>query len=141
MAKNGFSLFEALLVLALAGILILAVPPSFHSAYPRYRLQRAVWEVQTCLNQARFKSIFDGTPVRVRFSSFGYFLEYYDETAKKWHTKERDFIEGVKLVANNSPVFYPAGTVSNLASILITNTWGTYKVTIAISGRIKAAKL
>lgn len=141
MTKNGFSLIEGLLVLALASIVIFAAPPSFFSIYPKYRLQKAVWEVQTCLNQARFKSIFEGTPVRVRFSTFAYFLEYYDEAEKRWLTKEKDFLEGVKLIANNSPTFHPTGTVSNLASILISNTRGTYKITIAISGRIKAAKL
>jgi hypothetical protein len=33
------------------------------------------------------------------------------------------------------------GTVANLATIKITNGWGGYKITLAISGRIKAAPL
>jgi hypothetical protein len=52
-----------------------------------------------------------------------------------------NILEGVNIQANNSPVFHPQGTVSNLASIMISNTWGSYKITLAISGRIRIAKL
>jgi len=44
----------------------------------------------------------------------------------------------VTLKANNTPVFYPEGTVSNLATILVSNDRGGYRITLAMTGRVKA---
>ncbi len=50
-------------------------------------------------------------------------------------------VEGVWIQANNTPTFHPAGTVSNFATILVSNSWGTNKITLAITGRIKVTEL
>lgn len=52
-----------------------------------------------------------------------------------------NILEGVNVEANNSPLFHPEGTVSNLASIYVFNSWGKYRITIAITGRIKTTPI
>ncbi len=137
----GQTLIETILVLALAGFIIQAGAFSWNRLAPKYRLQSAVWEAHTALNQARFKAAWEGAPVRVRFEPHGYALERYDMSAKVWRLSRSGLLEGVDIAANNAPTFYPEGTVSDLATILVSNVRGGYKLTIAISGRIKVAKV
>lgn len=93
------------------------------------------------MNYARYKAIFDSKKVRIKFDASSYSIESFDETQEKWTQEEKDFLEGVIIQSNNSPIFHPGGTVSNLASIYVSNSWGKYKITIAITGRIKIVKL
>jgi len=81
--------------------------------------------------------------IKVKFDSTSYRLQKYDTKQQEWVTDEWGFLEGVNIQANNSPIFHPRGTVSNLASIYISNAnaKGKYKITLAISGRIKIAQL
>jgi prepilin-type N-terminal cleavage/methylation domain-containing protein len=139
--KKGFSLLEVLTALAAAAVLVYGVSTAFLNLAPKYRLKRAAWEVQTRLNYARYKSIFEGRPVRVRFEPTGYAVEKYDDSQKIWQPDVRGSIEGVQIAANNSPTFHPLGTVSNLATITVSNSWGTYRITLAISGRIRTTLL
>jgi prepilin-type N-terminal cleavage/methylation domain-containing protein len=135
--KKGFSLLETLVTLAAAAFLLYLGSNAFLKQTPKYRLQRAAWEIQTRLNYARYKAIFEGRPVRVSFRPAGYDVEKYDEVLKGWKPDTSGFIEGVKIEANNSPTFHPVGTVSNLATITISNAWGKCQITLAISGRIR----
>lgn len=139
--KKGFSLLEALLMLAAAAILLYAGSNALLSLAPKYRLNRATWEIQTRLNYARYRAIFEGRDVRVSFKPGGYTVEKYDDVLKEWKTDASGSLEGVKIEANNSPTFHPLGTVSNLATITVSNSWGEYRITLAISGRIRVAKI
>ena len=100
-----------------------------------------VWEIHSRLHSARYKALTKGEKVRVKFSSKAYFVEVYDETQNEWEIGEKHTFEGVILEANNNPCFHPNGAVSNLASIYISNSWGKYKITIAITGRVKTVKV
>ena len=141
MKRPGFTLIEAVLVVALAGFLVYAGAVSFKQMVPKFRLQTGVWEIGSALNQARFAAIWKGAPMRVRFGPSAYVLESYDETAGTWRVTRSGRCEGVEVRANNIPTFYPAGTVSDLATIYISNSRGSYKITIAITGRIKTVKV
>jgi prepilin-type N-terminal cleavage/methylation domain-containing protein len=141
MKRPGFTLIETLLVLALAGLLVYGGAVSFKQLMPRFRLQAGAWEIGCSLNQARFGSIWKGVPMRVRFEPSGYALERYDEEAKAWRPARIARLEGVTIRANNSPTFHPEGTVSDLATITISNARGSCKITVAISGRIKTVKI
>jgi prepilin-type N-terminal cleavage/methylation domain-containing protein len=139
--KRGFSLTETIISLSILALIAVAVSTSFLNKAPKYRLQSAVREVHSRLNYARYKAIFEGIKVRVEFDAKSYTIEKYSEEQKKWKPEKKYSLQGVTLQANNSPVFHPSGTVSNLASITISNSWGTYRITLAISGRIKTMKI
>jgi prepilin-type N-terminal cleavage/methylation domain-containing protein len=140
-ARRGFTLVEVVLALALAGLFIYGGAYSFQRLVPKFQLQSGIWEVTSGLNQARFRAIMSGEPVRVRFVASGFVFERYDEAAKLWRTARTASLPGVAVQANNSPVFHPQGTVSDLASITMSNARGTYKITIAITGRVRTARI
>ncbi len=139
--NRGYSLLEAVAVLALASVVILGAAGIFRDRSPEYRLKKAAWDVQTRLNYARHRAVFEGLPVRVRFQPTGYTVEQFDPRLSLWVPEAGVFLEGVTVEANNTPTFHPAGTVSNLATIILSNQAGKCRVTLAISGRIRVVML
>lgn len=139
--KKGFSLLEATVVVFILGVMIYLASASFVGLAPKYQLKRAVSEVNSILNLAKYKAIFEGVTTRVVFDSSGYRVEKFNEELKAWLSTELNVLGGVTLQANNSPTFYPVGTVSNLATIYVFNSRGKYKITIAITGRVKTTML
>ena len=140
-SKRGFSLLEALIGTFIVAIILGLASTSFLNLAPKYKLNSAVREINSRLNYARYKSIFEGVKVRIKFDQHSYAIETYDEEKNEWKREREYFLDGVTLQANNSPTFHPVGTVSNLASIYISNSWGKHKITLAISGRIKITQL
>jgi len=138
---KGFTLLEVLVIFSIFAIFLGLASISFLNSSDKYRLQKAVWEIHSKLNYARFKAIFSGTKSRVLFNPTGYTIEKYDPGMGDWKIDMENILEGVYIQANNNPMFHPQGTVSNLVSITLSNSWGSYKITLAISGRIKIAKL
>lgn len=139
--NNGFSLLEIILSLFLIGVLIGISSLSFMDKPPRYRLKKAVWEINSRMNLARYKAIFENAKFRIQFSESGYQMEKYHTEKKTWVMEMKKTLEGVNIKATNSPIFHPFGTVSNLASITIFNEAGKYRLSLAISGRIKITPL
>jgi prepilin-type N-terminal cleavage/methylation domain-containing protein len=139
--RRGYTLVEVVLALALAGLFVYGGAYSFQRLVPKFQLQSGIWEVTAGLNQARFRAIMSGEPVRVRFVTSGFVFERYDEAAKIWRTARAASLPGITVQANNSPVFHPSGTVSDLASITVSNAQGTYRITIAITGRVRTARI
>ncbi len=139
--RRGFSLVETLASFFVLGIILSLASTSFLNLAPKYKLNSAVREINSRLNYARYKSIFEGVKVRIKFDQHSYAIETYDEEQNEWRQEREYFLRGVTLQANNSPTFHPVGTVSNLASIYISNSWGKHKITLAISGRIKITQL
>jgi Tfp pilus assembly protein FimT len=138
---SGFTLIEAVFVIALLGALVYAGAGSFMSLAPKYRLESAVWQIRSALNAARYKAMFEGNSVRVRFSPAGVDTEKYDPDKKAWLLVGRNSPEGVRVEANNSPVFTGQGTVTGLGTITVANEWGSYKLTLAITGRVKTTRV
>jgi Tfp pilus assembly protein FimT len=140
MSRAGFTLIETLLLLFVLALIIFIAASSFTHLIPKYRLHGAVWEVSAKLNEARYAAVLKGAPVRMRLSGSTYCLEQRNTQDGSWLRLSGRRLEGVVLRANNTPIFYPQGTVSNLATIWVENGWGRYKITLAITGRIKVAK-
>jgi Tfp pilus assembly protein FimT len=141
MKKNGFTLVETVLAIALAGFLVYGGSVSFKQLVPKFQLQTGLWEIQSSLAQARFKAAWKGRRYRVRFEGPGCTLEGYDEGSGTWRLDRLARLEGVEVRANNNPTFYPEGTVSDLATITVSNSRGAYKITVAITGRVRAVKV
>jgi len=140
MRSRGYTLVETVMVLALAGLLVYGGAVTFRGFMPKLRLQAAVWAVRSVLNEARFKAIWRGEPFRVRFLPGGYRLEAYKGEAGTWRLDRSGVFEGVAVHSTNDPAFHPEGTVSNLATVTVSNSRGEYRITVAISGRIKTVK-
>jgi Tfp pilus assembly protein FimT len=138
--RRGSSLVETVMALALVGLLVYAGAVSVQGLIPKFRLQSAVWAVTTGLNRARFKAIWRGEASRISFHASGFVQERRDGAEGTWRTEWAVSLPGVAIQANNSPVFHPAGTVSDLASITVSNRRGSYRISVAISGRIRAVK-
>jgi type II secretory pathway pseudopilin PulG len=139
--NRGYSLLEAVIVLALVSLVIYGAASVFPGRSPEYRLKKAAWEIQTRLNYARHLAIFEGRPVRVRFLPQGYAVEKFDSSLNLWQPEAAGSCEGVTIEANNTPTFHPVGTVSNLATITVSNAAGKCRITLAISGRIRVVML
>lgn len=140
-ARRGFTLIEAVLALGLAGLVALGAAQAIGGLGPRIRLRAGTWEVTSGLGQARFQAIMSGEPVRARFLPGGFVLETRDEETGVWRLRRTVHLEGVSVRANNAPVFHPQGTVSSLATITVSNAKGSYRITIAITGRIRTIRV
>ena len=138
--RRGFTLIEAVMALALAGLFALGGAHAVHRLVPKLQLRSGIWEVTSGLGQARFGAIMSGEPVRVRFVPTGFLFERYDEGAGTWRISRSAHLPGVAVRANNAPVFHPQGTVSHLATILVSNSRGGYRITVAITGRIRTVR-
>jgi prepilin-type N-terminal cleavage/methylation domain-containing protein len=139
--RSGFTLVEAVLALAIAGLVALGGAYAIHGLAPRLRLRAGIWEVTSGLNQARFRAIMSGEPVRARFLPGGFVLESRDEASGAWRLRRSAGLEGVDVRANNAPVFHPQGTVSSLATITVSNAKGAYAITVAITGRVRTSRV
>lgn len=137
---RGFTLVEAVLALALAGLLAAGGAAAVGRIARGFHLRAAVWEVTAGLNQARFQAILSGTRVRFRVAAPGFIFERFDEAAASWRSARTVALPGVLVRANNAPVFHPQGTVSDLASITVTNARGSYRITVAITGRVRTVR-
>jgi hypothetical protein len=138
--RSGFTLIEAVLALTLAGFMALGMVHTFRRLGPMLDLRAGIWGVSTGLTQARFRAIMSGAAVRVRFLPTGFVLERYDMDSASWRAARVVALPGVQIGANNAPIFHPQGTVSDLASITVGNVSGAYKITVAITGRIRAVR-
>ena len=139
--KRGYSLLEAVIALALVSLIIYGTSGIFLGRSEGHQLKKAAWEIQARLNYARYKAIFESRPVRVRFRPSGYTVEKFNSALNIWQPETAGSCEGVTIEANNTPTFHPVGTVSNLATIIVSNAAGTCRITLAISGRIRVTML
>ena len=139
-SPRGFTVVEVVLALALAVFFALGTAYTVQRLGPKLDLQAGIWEVTAGLNQARFQAVMSGASVRVRFVPSGFVYERYDAAAAAWRPARAVTLAGVRVRANNAPIFHPEGTVSDLASITVWNARGTYRITVAITGRIRALR-
>jgi Tfp pilus assembly protein FimT len=141
MPRPGFNLIEAAAAVAIVGLLIGLGSGSLLSLAPKYRLESAVWEARSALHRARVQALRDGFAYRVRFLDAGITTERYDPGGEAWILCRRTAPEGVRVTANNTPLFTALGAVTGLATITAANSWGAYKLTLAITGRIKTVRV
>ncbi len=137
---DGYSFLETLMALSII-ILLFLMGASFRIDNKKHQLEVAVEKINSALSLARFKAVHHQKPVRVLLRNNGYDLLEYEESSSAWINRKSALLEGVKIEANNSPVFYPHGTVSSLATIRVSNERGIYSITIAITGRTKTSRL
>ncbi|MDD8021394.1 MAG: GspH/FimT family protein [Acidobacteriota bacterium] len=132
----GYSLLETVISMSIV-LAVIFIGSSLKPDTRKHQLKTAVNQIYSNLSLARFRAIRQQVPVKVSFKENFCQLSEFDSQRSFWVIKSRRFLEGVQVTANNTPVFYPQGTVSNLASIKISNERGLYLITVAITGRLK----
>lgn len=139
--RKGFTLLEMVVATSILAGLVYIAGTSFMHLAPKYRLEKAVWELRSALQSAKYQAIFEGESIRVKLYSTSYAVEKYSEDLKTWTLCAKHFLEGVKVAANNAPLFTPEGMTSGMATITVRNSWGSYQMTVAITGRIKTTRI
>lgn len=138
---EGYTLIETMLIIFIIATLLILCWPILGRLRSHYELETAVWEIHSKMNYLKYLALKDSQPYRLKIISPAYLVEKFDSLSSEWKLIEKKIFNHVYLEANNSPTFYPEGTVSNLTSITIANTSGKYRITLAISGRIKVIRL
>ncbi len=137
---RGFTLIEVLVALAIGALLAAGAATAIGSLGPRLRLRSGTWLVTSALNHARVQAVLTGETRRVRFDGPGLLHERFDGASGAWVVTQAVVLPGVAVRANNAPVFHPQGTVSDLATISVSNAAGNYRITVAITGRIRTVR-
>jgi len=117
--QNGISMIETLVVMMILGVVLSLAAVPFRGTSTKYKLLRCVREIHSRMNHARYRAVCSGTKVRLRFDADGYLMETWDRNLGVWKQAPKYFVDGVVISANNTPTFYPVGTVSNLCTVHI----------------------
>ena len=134
-----------LVTLALAGIMLAVAVPGYLKVMPRHRLNGAVRQLTGDLMWARMKAIQRNNRHRIFFLDDHQYRILDDSdndgvaAPGEWTlTRDlRDNYPDVVMSSTNNPVFSPRGTASRLATITLTNTAGSKRISISIAGRVR----
>ncbi|GJL54222.1 MAG: hypothetical protein NPIRA02_13540 [Nitrospirales bacterium] len=143
-ARGGYSLIELVTVVGLLAIILLLSQSWLSSQLPKWRLNGAVRQVASDFMAAKTKAVTQGNKQRITFlDAHRYSILDDDNNNGRPDPLEllniRDIrvdYEDVMLTSTNHPIFHPRGTASNLATVTLSNTAGTKRVTVGITGRV-----
>lgn len=134
--RDGFSLFEVVLVCAVLVILSALAYPSLRGMYPYYKLQGAVDSVRAAWAQARARAINEGRPYRFAVENQGSHFRVAPDRSDYWSGAapssdsqgagmilEQALPPGVKFTLNGEPV--------DAATLEEPTTQGEQKVTLS----------
>ena len=143
--QPGFTIVELMIVLAIGTIGIMLTQTWLTTQLPKWRLNGAVRQLVSDLQAAKMKAVVERNRQRIIFLDTHRYMVVDDDNnngmldpGEKVEDRDiqRDYRD-VTLAATNNPSLLPRGTASNLASISVTNTWGTRIITVSITGRVK----
>jgi type IV fimbrial biogenesis protein FimT len=141
---RGFTLIELLIVSAILAVLAGMTIPTFFAQLPQHRVNRAARQVIADLMTARRRAMSQQTPVHVVFTPPYSYSIWTDANANGRRDVDEVLLHNVyryrtKLVANNNPIFHPQGTVTNFATITLTqgpSATSARCIRLSIAGRI-----
>lgn len=136
---------ELMIVLGIMSITLMLTNMWLSTQLPHWRLNGAVRQVMSDLASAKMSAVVARNRHRVFFQDHRHYLILDDKNnngkidvgePQEPRDIQADY-QDVTLTASNNPSFLPRGTASNLASIILTNSAGSKKITISITGRVK----
>jgi type IV fimbrial biogenesis protein FimT len=144
-ASQGFTLVELMIVLGIMSITLMLTNMWLSSQLPHWRLNGAVRQVVSDLVAAKMNAVVERNRQRVFFQDNRHYVILDDKNNNGKidsgeHQEARDIqadYQDVTMTASSNPSFLPRGTASNLASITLTNSAGSRKITVSITGRVK----
>ncbi len=144
-ASKGFTLMELMIVLGIMSITLMLTNMWLSTQLPHWRLNGAVRQVVSDLVAAKMRAVVERNRQRVFFQDNRHYVILDDKNnngkidigeSQETRDIQADY-QDVTLTASNNPSFLPRGTASHLASITLTNTAGSKKITLGITGRVK----
>ncbi len=144
-AIKGLTLVELMIVLGIISITIMFTNMWLTTQLPQWRLNGAVRQVMSDLAAAKMKAVVERNRHRIFFQDDRHYLILDDQnnngSIDPGEPQELRDIQAnyhdVTVAASNNPSFLPRGTAINLASITLTNSAGSKKITVSITGRVK----
>ena len=145
LTPHGFTLMELMIVLGIMSITLMLTNMWLSTQLPHWRLNGAVRQVVSDLVAAKMNAVVERNRQRIFFQDNRHYVILDDKNNNGKidsgeHQEVRDIqadYQDVTMVASNNPSFLPRGTASNLASITLTNSAGSRKITVSITGRVK----
>lgn len=148
--NNGFTLVELMIVVVLMAILAAIAAPAYQNYMTRSRLNGAARLVLADLASARMDAVKMNRRVQVYFdggsSSPKATYKICDDADGDGAVNDgegRDIMRNVQnhffdvsVGSNNNPIFFPNGTATNMANVLVTNGTDSRQITISIAGRV-----
>jgi type II secretory pathway pseudopilin PulG len=142
--KNGISLVEFMLAIALVSMLFALGIPGFDLYFERIALNNTLRTVTAGLHTARYQAIMMNKGVKfcIETGDDEKRILLKEKRNNRWQEFLRWDLEKEVYVYNNaSPVFFPDGVIAPLCSILVENDLAAYKITISSAGRIKVTEI
>ncbi len=134
MYSRGFTLMEVLVVILILTLFLYGFSIGISGSLKREKQRAMTYSVKTGIEWVRVYSILKGEKLKIKF--FPDHFKIYTYKNRKWKYFKRLNFPGLELRANNSPIFYPYGTVSNLFTLYVEKDGFIRKITMNINGKI-----
>ncbi len=134
MYKRGFSIAEMLVVIFILTLFLYGFTLGISDSLKREKQRAMTYSVKNSIEWVRVYSILKGEKLKIKF--FPDYFNVYTYQNRKWKFLKRINFPGLELRANNSPIFYPYGTVSNLFTLYVEKNGFIRKITMNINGKI-----
>ena len=132
--------------MVIIGVLAGTAIPVYIGMGPSIRLSGATREIMGDLMWARMQAISQNNEFKISFLADNYRYTILDDdnndgtttTGESIITRNiQDKYSDITFSSSANPIFHPRGTAAPMATITIINSFGTKKVKIAITGRVK----
>lgn len=136
-AKQGYSLIELIVTIAMAGILAAIALPSWNKLLPSYQLDSSVRQVQSELHNIKMRAATENVGFQLVYSDGGASYSIKRESAV---LVTKPLPAGVIVTNTGAISFSPRGTASANRIRLRSSDGGCKQVVVSATGRVRICK-